>query len=297
MKFVTYMVSGRMLTGVLNPEETWVYPISAAGMEYGSMEEMIRHAGASELEMAEYISRREPYEVPGAVPIGEVKLLAPIPHPAQDVICLGINYMAHAKEAARFQKESFEQKAQAIYFSKRVNRAVDPEGEIPAHENLTKQLDYEAELAVIIGKDAKDVPEERVQEYLFGYTVLNDVSARELQTGHGQWYFGKSLDGFCPMGPCVLTADSIPFPPKLSICSRVNGELRQDSNTELFIHGIAEVVAELSKGMTLKAGTIIATGTPAGVGMGFDPPKFLKPGDTVECEIEGIGILKNIIGE
>lgn len=105
-----------------------VYPISAAGMEYGSMEEMIRHAGASELEMAEYISRREPYEVPGAVPIGEVKLLAPIPHPAQDVICLGINYMAHAKEAARFQKESFEQKAQAIYFSKRVNRAVDPEG-------------------------------------------------------------------------------------------------------------------------------------------------------------------------
>lgn len=297
MKFVTYMVSGRMLTGVLNPEETWVYPISAAGMEYGSMEEMIRHAGASELEMAEYISRREPYEVRGAVPIGEVKLLAPIPHPAQDVICLGINYMAHAKEAARFQKESFEQKAQAIYFSKRVNRAVDPEGEIPAHENLTKQLDYEAELAVIIGKDAKDVPEERVQEYLFGYTVLNDVSARELQTGHGQWYFGKSLDGFCPMGPCVLTADSVPFPPKLSICSRVNGELRQDSNTELFIHGISEVVAELSRGMTLKAGTIIATGTPAGVGMGFDPPKFLKPGDTVECEIEGIGILKNIIGE
>ena len=136
-----------------------------------------------------------------------------------------------------------------------------------------------------------------MQEYLFGYTVLNDVSARELQTGHGQWYFGKSLDGFCPMGPCVLTADSVPFPPKLSICSRVNGELRQDSNTELFIHGIAEVVAELSRGMTLKAGTIIATGTPAGVGMGFDPPKFLKPGDTVECEIEGIGILKNIIGE
>ena len=116
MKFVTYMVSGRMLTGVLNPEETWVYPISAAGMEYGSMEEMIRHAGASELEMAEYISRREPYEVPGAVPIGEVKLLAPIPHPAQDVICLGINYMAHAKEAARFQKESFEQRLRPSIF-------------------------------------------------------------------------------------------------------------------------------------------------------------------------------------
>ncbi len=297
MKFVTYMVAGREMAGVLNRDETWIYPISAAGMEYGTMLEMIRKAGASEMEMLEYISGRAPYEVPGAAPVEEARILAPIPEPAQDVICLGINYMDHAEEAARFQKESFGQKAQAIYFSKRVNRATDPEGGIPAHENVTKQLDYEAELAVIIGRDAADVPREKVRDYLFGYTVLNDVSAREVQTGHSQWYFGKSLDGFTPMGPCILSADSVPFPPELDIRSRVNGEPRQESNTRLLIHGIEDVVAELSAGMTLKAGTIIAMGTPAGVGMGFDPPRFLKPGDQVECEIEGIGILKNTIVE
>ena len=183
------------------------------------------------------------------------------------------------------------------YFSKRVNRATDPGDGIPSHKELTSQLDYEAELAVILKKDAKDVALEDVEDYIFGYTIMNDVSAREVQTAHRQWYFGKSLDGFTPLGPWIVTADSVEFPPKLRIQSRVNGELRQDSNTEQFIHGIAEVVSELSRGMTLKAGTIIATGTPAGVGMGFDPPRFLKPGDVVECVIEGIGTLKNPVVE
>ena len=126
---------------------------------------------------------------------------------------------------------------------------------------------------------------------------MNDVSAREVQTEHKQWYFGKSLDGFTPLGPCIMTVDSTAFPPVLKLQSKVNGELRQDSNTGLFIHGIEEVICELTKGMTLKAGTIIATGTPAGVGMGFVPPKFLKIGDVVECIIEGIGTLKNTVGE
>ena len=158
-------------------------------------------------------------------------------------------------------------------------------------------MDYEAELAVIIGKDAKSVPISEVKNYIFGYTVINDVSARTLQTRHKQWYFGKSLDGFLPMGPCIVTAEEFPYPPRLSIQSRVNGELRQDSSTELMIFGIDHVVSELSAGMTLKAGTIIATGTPAGVGMGFDPPRFLKPGDVVECSIEGIGTLVNRVSE
>ena len=152
-------------------------------------------------------------------------------------------------------------------------------------------------LAVIIGKEAKNVPEEEVKNYIFGYTIINDVSARTLQTQHNQWYFGKSLDGFFPMGPCITTVEDIPYPPKLSIQSRVNGELRQDSNTELLIFGIDHIVSELSKGMTLKPGTIIATGTPAGAGMGFTPPKFLKPGDVVECTIEGIGTLTNPVVE
>ena len=136
-----------------------------------------------------------------------------------------------------------------------------------------------------------------MKNYIFGYTVINDVSARTLQTRHKQWYFGKSLDGFLPMGPCIVTAEEFPYPPRLSIQSRVNGELRQDSSTELMIFGIDHVVSELSAGMTLKAGTIIATGTPAGVGMGFDPPRFLKPGDVVECSIEGIGTLVNRVSE
>ena len=164
---------------------------------------------------------------------------------------------------------------------------------ILSHQDLVDSLDYEAELAVIISKDAYHVPEEDAASYIFGYTVINDVSARNVQTRHKQWYFGKSLDSFTPMGPCILTADSVPFPPVLNIQSRVNKELRQDSCTDLLIFDIAYVIHELSQGMTLRAGTIISMGTPAGVGMGFDPPRFLKPGDVVECRVEGIGSITN----
>jgi len=141
------------------------------------------------------------------------------------------------------------------------------------------------------------VPEAEAADYVFGYTVINDMSARNIQTSHKQWYFGKSLDGFTPMGPCIVTADEFAFPPVLGISATVNGELRQNSTTALLIHGIAEVIAELSRGMTLRAGTIIAMGTPSGVGMGFEPPKFLCPGDEVVCTVEGIGSLHNTICE
>ena len=250
MKLLTYAINKKELTGVLNREGTFVYPLSAAGMEYRTMKEVIREIGPSELELLDHISGLPPYEVSNAAPLEDIK-----------------------------------------------NRSTDPGDVIPSHKDLTSQLDYEAELAVILKMDAKDVALEDVEDYIFGYTIMNDVSAREVQTAHRQWYFGKSLDGFTPLGPWIVTADSVEFPPKLKIQSWVNGELRQDSNTDQFIHGIAEVVSELSRGMTLKAGTIIATGTPAGVGMGFDPPRFLKPGDVVECMIEGIGTLKNPVVE
>ena len=169
-------------------------------------------------------------------------------------------------------------------------------GFIEAHTDLVQKLDYECELAVILGKDARDVPAGQTKDYVFGYTILNDVSARDVQTAHKQWYFGKSLDGFTPIGPCIVTADEFDtYPPKLGIRSFVNGEKRQDSNTGLQIFDIDHVIHELTQGMTLKAGTIIATGTPAGVGMGMDPPQFLKPGDTVCCEIDGIGSLTNTV--
>jgi 2-keto-4-pentenoate hydratase/2-oxohepta-3-ene-1,7-dioic acid hydratase in catechol pathway len=232
-----------------------------------------------------------------AVPLEDVKLLAPIPRPRQDVICLGMNYRDHAKEAARYDADAFtKEKPVAVYFSKRVSRAGDPDGVIPRYEGLVERLDYEAELAVIIGRTAKDVKAEDAGDYVFGYTVLNDVSARDLQTGHKQWYFGKGLDGFTPMGPCILTADEgIAFPPALDISCAVNGEERQRSNTSLLIHGVPEIIEELSRGMTLLPGTIIATGTPAGVGMGFDPPKFLEAGDIVECSIQHIGTLRSTV--
>lgn len=230
------------------------------------------------------------------VPLEAVTLLAPIPRPRQDVICLGMNYRDHEREAAKYDAEAFaKDKPAAVYFSKRASRAGDPEGTIPRYAALVERLDYEAELAVIIGRAAKNVKAEDAGAYVFGYTVLNDVSARDLQTGHKQWYFGKGLDGFTPMGPCILTADETAFPPALEISCSVNGEERQRSNTALLIHGIPEIIEELSAGMTLLPGTILATGTPAGVGMGLDPPEFLESGDVVECTIRGIGTLRSTV--
>ena len=298
MKFVTYEIEHKRRLGVINRDGTWIYPLRFLDMDYKTMQELIEGISESEKQLLEYVSGQDPYKIKGAVPAEEAILLAPIPHPVQDVICLGINYMAHAEESARYKKEAFGgERPFAVYFSKRVSEATGTGAEIPSHKELVQDLDYEAELAVIIGKDAKNVPVSEVKNYIFGYTVINDVSARTLQTRHKQWYFGKSLDGFLPMGPCIVTAEEFPYPPRLSIQSRVNGELRQDSSTELMIFGIDHVVSELSAGMTLKAGTIIATGTPAGVGMGFDPPRFLKPGDVVECSIEGIGTLVNRVSE
>ena len=226
----------------------------------------------------------------------ELKLLAPIVRPRQDVVCLGINYDDHAKEARAFSKEAFDkERPDTIYFSKRVNRAVGDGEDIPAHEDLVDSLDYECELGVILGRDASRVSEEKAREYIFGYTVINDISARNVQTRHKQWYLGKSLDGFTPIGPCIVTADELTAPDDLAIESFVNGELRQCSNTGNMMQTPEGAIAELSAGMTLLAGTIIATGTPAGVGMGFKPPRFLHPGDVVECRIEGIGSLRNTV--
>ncbi|MDO4328853.1 MAG: fumarylacetoacetate hydrolase family protein [Lachnospiraceae bacterium] len=295
MKFVTYQVDRfNTLLGVLNADETWVYPLKSFEIDYPSMQQLIEEISEGELQRIAYGASQQPEQVRGAAPLSDARLLAPIPNPKQDVICLGINYMAHAEESARYKKEAFNgERPYAIYFSKRVNEAVNPGEGIQSHADIVDSLDYEAELAVIIGKEAKNVPEEQALDHIFGYTIINDVSARNIQNRHKQWYFGKSLDGFLPMGPCITTADALPYPPKLSIQSKVNGELRQNSNTELLIFDISYVISELSKGMTLRPGTIISMGTPAGVGMGFDPPKFLKAGDVVECIVEGIGVLSN----
>lgn len=294
MKLVTYQVNQKTKVGVISADGEWVYPIKSIGPEYETMLDAVKYLCQSEMQLLEYSAKQDPYGIRGAARLEEVTLLAPIPVPEQDVICLGVNYMEHAEESARYKKEEFNgERPYAVYFSKRVNEAVADGAVIPSHADITERLDYEAELAVIIGKDAKNISADQAREYVFGYTVLNDVSAREIQNRHKQWYFGKSLDGTTPMGPCILTRDSVAYPPKLAIQSYVNGELRQDSNTERMIFDIDHIISELSRGMTLKAGTIISMGTPAGVGMGFDPPRFLKSGDEVVCVVEEIGALRN----
>lgn len=281
MKLVTYLQDGTECVGLLSGDGASLRPLPCPDMntliESGELANIAARAG-------------------DAVPLDTVRLLAPIPRPRQDLLCLGMNYKDHLKEAADYDAGAFaKEKPVAVYFSKRVTEAVAPEGAIQSHPGLVERLDYEAELAVILGRTARNVKASEAGDYVFGYTIVNDVSARDVQTGHKQWYFGKSLDGFTPMGPCIVTAEEIPFPPALAISARVNGKTRQSSNTSLLINSIGQVLEEVTAGMTLLPGTIIATGTPAGVGMGFDPPKFLKSGDVVECEIEGIGVLRNTV--
>lgn len=281
MKLISFLHGGQECVGVLSGDESAVRPLPFTDMN--TLIEAPRAQLSAALDAAGE-----------ALPLSAVELLAPIPRPRQDVICLGINYLAHAEESTHYDAGAFGGERPApIYFSKRVNEAVAPGGYIESHPQLVQRLDYEAELAVVIGKAARNVSAADAPEYIFGYTVLNDVSARDVQTAHKQWYFGKGLDGFTPMGPCILTADEVSFPPALAISSRVNGELRQNAFTDQLITPIAEIIAELSSGMTLLPGAVIATGTPAGVGMGFDPPRFLKPGDVVECTISRIGTLRN----
>lgn len=296
MRLYTYRKPGAVSpsVGIGNADAAAVRDIQTLGLFYADMNELIEKASKEEWDrLREAVRSEEDF-----IPLTEVTLCAPIPYPRQDMICLGINYMAHAEESARYKEEAFGgERPYAVYFSKRIGEAVGDGGMIPSYEGLVDSLDYEAELAVVIGRDAKNVAREDALSYILGYTVINDVSARNLQTRHKQWYFGKSLDGFTPMGPCIVTKDEFAWPPHVPVRSYVNGELRQNSSTELLIFDIAHVISELSQGMTLKAGTIIATGTPAGVGMGFVPPRFLRKGDVVTCEVEGIGRITNMVGD
>ncbi|MCC8097991.1 MAG: fumarylacetoacetate hydrolase family protein [Eubacterium sp.] len=289
MKLITCIYNNKEIIALLSKDEKEVYPLSQFGIKYSSMNELISEMSPEDL--------AEAVDTAGAaekIPISNVKILAPIPVPKQDIICLGVNYTEHAKESARYKLEKYEgDREYPVYFSKRVNEALPHKGYIDL--KITYRLDYEAELAIIIGKDAYNVKAEDAEDYIFGYTILNDISARDVQMRHKQWYMGKSLTGFCPMGPCIVTRDEIDINDKLKISSKVNGEIRQNSSTDLMIFKPGYIIEELSSYALLKAGTIISTGTPAGVGMGFNPPKFLNKGDTVDCEIEKIGTLTTFI--
>ena len=294
MKLATVVYDNKERVGVVKDGEIIMIPRA------GSMEELIRdgffedmiQTGTSGEQIRSIAAREGTGDV---IPLKEFSFLAPIPRPSQDVICLGMNFADHTNEAAKFHPDMVRENY-AVYFSKRVNQAVPDGGIVDSHPDVTSQVDYEAEIAVIIGKEAYQVKKENARDYIFGYTILNDISAREVQTRHKQFYLGKSLDSFTPIGPWIVTADEFSYPPRIGIRSYVNGELRQDGNTADWIYGIGEVIEDLSAGMTLRAGTIISMGTPAGVGMGFRPPKYLKKGDVVVCEADGIGTLTSVIG-
>ena len=221
-----------------------------------------------------------------AYPLKRVRLLAPIQAPARNIFCLGRNYAEHAAERGAAPPEH------PVYFTKPDTCVVGPDDEV-VHHTVTSELDYEVELAVIIGTAGRDIARADALQHVFGYTVINDVTARDLQKRHGQWFKGKALDTFCPMGPALVTADEIPDPQALAISLRVNGQVRQQSHTSKMIFPVAQCIEVLSQGLTLRPGDIIATGTPDGVGAATG--NFLKPGDRVEAEVEGIGILANKI--
>lgn len=296
MKFITFLIDENKKLGMYNKSMTKIIDINSLSLarHYSDMNDLIKNIEKLDLKMLQQVYDKSEDYSNNAYHVNDVKICAPITKPQNDILCLGLNYIEHVDETSKsFKDDSIDIPKNPVYFSKRVNEAIGPEDEICSHEEVVEKLDYEAELAVIIGKDGINIPKEKAEEYIFGYTIMNDVSARDIQQKHIQWFKGKSLDTFTALGPCIVHKSQIKFPIKLNISSRVNGELRQNSNTKNIIFDIPAIIHDLSLGMTLKAGDIIATGTPAGVGMGFNPPKFLKKGDIIECEIENIGVLKN----
>ena len=228
--------------------------------------------------------------------LGEVTLLAPIPRPRKNVFCVGWNYLEHFAEGAKARPHVQEMPAHPAFFTKAPTSVNGPYADVPAHAGVTEKLDWEVELVVVIGQGGSNISEGEAMQHIFGYAVANDVSAREVQRQHGQqWFKGKSLDGHCPMGPWIATADEVPDPGNLHIMCRVNGATKQDSNTSYMYFKIPRIIAELSAGLTLEPGDIILTGTPAGVGHARTPPEFMHAGDVLETEIAGLGLLRNRI--
>ncbi len=246
-------------------------------------------SGEKSLELAEKLQTKSSDSDEFFVPINESSLLAPILRPPK-IICLGLNYLDHAAETGKTVS------TEPIIFMKPRTAIIGPNEKI-IKPNFVRELDYEGELAIIVGKKAKNVAVSEAEKYVFGYTVFNDVSAREIQFGDKQWTRGKSFDTFAPIGPWIVTKDQIPNPDNLSLRTWVNGEIRQNSSTKNMALKIGEIIHQLTRVMTLEPCDIVATGTPAGVGFAMNPPKFLKERDVVRIEIERIGVLENEIGE
>ncbi|MFD2681284.1 fumarylacetoacetate hydrolase family protein [Bacillus seohaeanensis] len=297
MKFVSFQLNGNESYGVITEDGNAVWNIPAVALQAkdlaipATLLEGIQQ-GEEFFELVEtcLTFAKELEETKDILlPIEGMEWLSPITRPKKNIMCVGKNYRDHAIEMGS-EKDIPED---VMIFTKSPTSATGHNQTLLLHENITSQLDYEGELAVVIGKKGKGIKEEDALDYVFGYTILNDITARDLQKKHKQFFIGKSLDTSCPMGPYLVTKDEIEDPQKLNIRTTVNGEIRQDSNTSSMIFSVASVISTLSQGMVLEPGDIIATGTPAGVGKGFEPPKFLKSGDEIEISIDRLGNLKN----
>jgi 2-keto-4-pentenoate hydratase/2-oxohepta-3-ene-1,7-dioic acid hydratase in catechol pathway len=288
MRLVTFADSQGQRLGVLEGDA--VADVTAAGRDLPQA--IAAYCGNDRLEELRGALGRAP-----RLRLADVQLLPPIPRPAKNIFCVGKNYHEHAKE---FHDSGFDASAGAaaipdlpIIFTKAATTVIGPDAPIPGSSDPTQSVDYEGELTVVIGKGGRGIKKADAYAHVFGYTIINDVTARTLQHAHKQWFLGKNLDGFCPMGPCVVTADEVPDVTKLRLETRVNGEVRQSADVSDLIFDIPTLIETISAVMTLEPGDLIATGTPVGVGIGFKPPKYLKAGDTVAITIEPIGTLTN----
>lgn len=297
MKFISYIFDDDENFGVLNKDSISVIPIEIL------LKKLKKEAPENLLEFIRIYSDSLISDLREVIKDGDnrtialkdIKITAPIQYPRRNIFCLGKNYIDHAIEMKKMSGEKGNVPDYPVYFTKVADPAIGHMDKIVIPKDYTQEVDYEVELAIVIGKDGKDICLEKAEDYIFGYTIGNDVSARDIQTKHGQWFKGKSLYTFSPLGPYLVHKSEIGFPLELNIVCKVNGEIRQKSNTKNLIFDISTIISDLSKGLTLKAGDIILTGTPAGVGMSFTPPKYLKSKDVIECYIENIGTLVNVV--
>ena len=295
MKLVTYspLPSGQPRPGILLDKR--IIDIANALGDSDATASMlgIIRAGAPMLEKLRALAAKKDA---ATVALADVKLHAPIPRPAKNVFCVGWNYLEHFEEGAKKLHDDRELPRHPVFFSKVPTAVNGPYDTIPFPANVSTSMDWEVELGLVVGTGGKDITEADAMRHVFGYTVINDVSIRDVQRRHGnQWHKGKSFDGTCPMGPSIVTADEVD-PENLRVACRVNGVTKQDSSTKFLYFKLPRLIAELSAGMTLEPGDILSTGTPQGVGYARTPPEFLKPGDLLETEIEGIGVLRNPVG-
>ena len=292
MRLVTFSDAAGMRTGVHDKDSNTIVDLAATTRLPKDMTAFIA-LGKNGLKRA----RAAVKSGEGRVPFASVKLHAPIPRPAKNILCVGKNYHDHARE---FHASGFDASAGKdaipelpILFTKWPNSVIAHDEPIPSYLDYTNSTDYEGELTVVIGPGGRGISGKDAYDHVYGYTIVNDATARTLQNQHKQWFLGKSIDGYCPMGPCIVTADEVADVTKLQLTTRVNGEVRQDAPVSQLIFDIPTLIETLSRVMTLEPGDLIATGTCAGVGIGFNPPRFLQSGDVVRMEIPRVGVLEN----